>query len=153
MGNNYIQIHIQTVFAVKNREALIAKEWRDELYKYLNTIIKDQGHKPLAIGGTDNHIHIFFGLNPAQSLSSLVLRLKRESSEWINRKGFTKKRFEWQKGYGGFSYTKKLVPIVIRYILNQEKHHQRKSFREEYLDILRKNEIEYNEKYIFDDVK
>lgn len=152
MNNTYTQIHIHTVFAVKYREALIKADWRDNLYKYINTIIKEQGHKPLAIGGTSNHIHILFGFRPSQSLSSLMLRIKRESSEWINLEGFTPCRFQWQNGYGAFSYTKSHVPRVIQYIRNQEAHHAKKSFREEYLNMLRKNDVKFDERYIFDDV-
>ncbi len=152
MSNTYTQIHIQVVFAVKHRAALIAPEWRNSLFKYMTTVLKNEGHKPLAIGGVGNHIHILFGFRPTQSLSSLVLKLKRETSEWINKEGFTKFRFQWQEGYGAFSYSKRDVPRVIEYIHNQEEHHAKRPFREEYLDMLRKNDIEYNERYIFDDV-
>lgn len=127
MNNTYTQIHIHTVFAVKYREALIKADWRDNLYKYINTIIKEQGHKPLAIGGTSNHIHILFGFRPSQSLSSLMLRIKRESSEWINLEGFTPCRFQWQNGYGAFSYTKIHVSRVIQYIRNTKRHIMQKN--------------------------
>ena len=152
MGNTYTQIHIQAVFAVKFRDALISSEWRQRLFEYMATIIKDQGHKPLAIGGVENHVHLFFGFRPTQSLSSLILRVKRETSEWINKEILTNRRFQWQNGYGAFSYSKSHVPNVIRYILNQEAHHANRSFREEYLDILRKNEVEFDEQYIFEDI-
>ena len=151
MGNTYTQIHIQVVFAVKNRNALIAKEWRERLYKYMCAIINDQGHTTLAIGGTENHIHLLFGFCPAQSLSSLILRIKRETSEWINKEGLTKSLFRWQNGYGASSYSKSQLPYVIRYILNQEKHHAKRTFREEYLDCMKKNGIEYDEKYLLED--
>ena len=152
MNNSYTQIHIQTVFAVQNRDALISLEWRDRLYQYISSIINDQGHRILAIGGTANHLHLFFGFRPTQSLSSLMLRVKRETSEWINKERLTNFRFQWQEGYGAFSYSKSHVPNVIRYILNQETHHAKRSFREEYLDMLRKNEIEFDERFIFEDV-
>lgn len=152
MSNSYTQIHIQAVFAVKYRAALIAPEWRERLFKYMTTIIKNEGHKPLAVGGVENHVHILIGFRPTQALSSLILKLKRESSEWINHEGFTKSLFRWQEGYGAFSYSKRDVPRVIRYILNQEAHHAKRPFREEYLEMLRKNDIEYNERYIFEDV-
>ena len=152
MSNTYTQIHIHAIFAVRNREALIAPEWRDNLYKYMNTIITDAGHKTLAIGGTENHVHIFFGYRPAQPLPSLILRIKRETSEWINKEGFSKYRFQWQEGYGAFSHSRSHVSSVIKYILNQESHHKKRSFREEYLDILRKNEVIFDDRYIFDDI-
>ena len=152
MSNTYTQIHIQTVFAVKFREALISPEWSDRLYQYMASIVNDQGHKTLAIGGVANHVHLLFGFRPAQSLSSLMLRVKRETSEWINREHFTNFRFQWQNGYGAFSYSKSHVPNVIRYILNQEAHHAKRSFREEYLDMLRKNEVEFDERFIFEDI-
>ena len=152
MSNTYTQIHIQTVFAVKFREALISSEWNERLYQYMTSIINDQGHKTLAIGGVANHVHLLFGFRPTQSLSSLMLRVKRETSEWINRERLTNFRFQWQNGYGAFSYSKSHVPRVIRYLLNQEAHHAKKSFREEYLEMLRKNEVEFDERFIFEDV-
>ena len=152
MSNTYTQIHIQTVFAVKFREALISPEWSDRLYQYMASIVNDQGHKTLAIGGVANHVHLLFGFRPSQSLSSLMLRVKRETSEWINREHLTNFRFQWQNGYGAFSYSKSHVPRVIKYILNQEAHHAKRSFREEYLDMLRKNEVEFDERFIFEDI-
>ena len=152
MSNTYTQIHIQTVFAVKFREALISPEWSDRLYQYMASIVNDQGHKTLAIGGVANHVHLLFGFRPSQSLSSLMVRVKRETSEWINREHLTNFRFQWQNGYGAFSYSKSHVPRVIKYILNQEAHHAKRSFREEYLDMLRKNEVEFDERFIFEDI-
>ena len=152
MSNTYTQIHIQTVFAVRNRDALISPEWSERLYSYMASIVNDQGHKTLAIGGVSNHVHLLFGFRPTQSLSSLMLRLKRETSEWINKERLTRFQFQWQEGYGAFSYSKSHVPRVVQYIVNQEKHHAKRSFREEYLDMLRKNEIEFDERYIFEDV-
>ncbi|MBQ9435909.1 MAG: IS200/IS605 family transposase [Bacteroidales bacterium] len=152
MNNTYTQIHIQAVFAVKYRESLISSEWKRRLYQYMIAIINDQGHKTLAIGGTANHLHILFGFRPTQSLSSLMLRVKRESSEWINKEHLTKRKFQWQEGYGAFSYTKKDLPTIIQYIQNQEIHHEKKPFREEYLELLKRHEVEYDERYIFDDI-
>ena len=152
MSNTYTQIHIQTVFAVQYREALISPEWNKRLYQYMASIINDQGHKTLAIGGVANHVHLLFGFRPTQSLSSLMMRVKRETSEWINKERLTNFRFQWQEGYGAFSYSKSHVPGVIQYILNQEVHHTKRSFKEEYLDMLRKNEIEFDERYIFEDI-
>ena len=152
MSNTYTQIHIHAVFAVKYRKALLSKDWRDSLFKYMATIINDQGHKTLAIGGTENHVHLLFGFRPTQSLSSLIMVLKRETSEWINREGLTPSVFRWQEGFGAFSYAMSQLPNVIHYILNQEAHHAKTTFRKEYVDILKTNEVDYDERYIFDDV-
>ena len=152
MSNTYTQIHLQTVFAVKYRDALISTEWRERLFQYMTAIFQSEGHKVLAVGGTNNHVHILFGFRPNKSLSDLMLRVKRETSEWTNQKGLTRFRFQWQEGYGAFSYSKGDVPNIIHYVLNQETHHAKTSFREEYLEMLRKNEVEYDERYIFEDV-
>lgn len=152
MSNTYTQIHIQTVFAVKYRAALISPEWSDKLYRYMASIVNDQGHKTLAIGGVANHVHLLFGFRPTQSLSSLMLRVKRETSEWINKERLTNVQFRWQEGYGAFSYSKNHVRGVIQYILNQEKHHSKKCFKEEYLQMLRENDVTFDERYIFLDI-
>lgn len=152
MANTYSQIHLQFVFAVKYRNSLIRSQWKEELYLYISGIIEKQGHKLLAINGMDDHIHIFIGMRPNQSVSDLLQDIKRNSSLWINQKGFVNGKFEWQEGYGAFSYSKSHVKLVIDYIKNQEKHHQRISFREEYIDFLKKFEIEYDERYIFKEI-
>lgn len=149
MPNTYTQIHIQVVFAVQNRQSLIQNEWKDELYKYMTTLIQNENHKLLQINGMPDHVHVFFGMRPTQALSDLMKKLKGESSTWINRKGLTKGRFSWQAGYGAFSYAKSEVPRVIRYIQNQEEHHREKTFTEEYLEFLKTFEIDYDERYIF----
>lgn len=148
----YTQLHIQFVFAVKFRDALIQTHWKYELYKYITGIIQNNNHKLLSINGMPDHIHILIGLRPNQSISNLVNDIKANSSKFINEKRFLPVRFEWQKGYGAFSYGKSQIDRVIQYINNQEKHHHKKSFREEYLDFLKKFEIEYNEEYIFNDL-
>lgn len=152
MSNTYTQIHIQTVFAVKYRAALISPEWSGKLYRYMASIVNDQGHKTLAIGGVANHVHLLFGFRPTQSLSSLMLRVKRETSEWINKERLTNVQFRWQEGYGAFSYSKNHVRGVIQYILNQEKHHSKKCFKEEYLQMLRENDVTFDERFIFLDI-
>jgi REP element-mobilizing transposase RayT len=152
MANTYTQIHIQTVFTVRNRQCLIHKSWEDELYKYITAIIQNCDHKVLQINGMPDHIHIFFGMRPKQSLSDLMKRVKEDSSSWINKKGFLKDRFSWQAGYGGFSYAKSEVPRVIRYIQNQKEHHKKETFIEEYLCILKTFEIDYDERYVFNQV-
>lgn len=148
----YSQIHIQLIFAVKFRDALIQNDWKEELYKYMTGIIQNNNHKLLSINGMPDHIHILIGLRPKHALSELVNQIKSNSSKWINDKRFLPVRFEWQKGYGAFSYGKSQIPVVINYINNQEIHHQKKSFKQEYLDFLNKFEIEYNQEYVFNDL-
>lgn len=149
MANTYTQIHIQAVFTVQNRDCVIKKAWKDELYKYITGIIQNHGHKVLAINGKPDHIHIFFGMRPTQSLSDLLQDIKGDSSKWIKQKGFVHVRFSWQEGYGAFSYSKSHVDNVIDYIKNQDIHHQKKTFIEEYHDFLDKFGVDYDERYVF----
>ncbi|MCX6265921.1 MAG: IS200/IS605 family transposase [Bacteroidetes bacterium] len=149
MANTYTQIHIQAVFSVQNRNCIIKNPWKDELYKYVAGIIKNNGHKVLIINGMSDHVHLFFGMRPAQSLSNLMQDIKGDSSLWINKKGFIQGRFSWQQGYGAFSYGKSSVDNVINYIKNQEIHHQKKTFIEEYHDLLRKFDVDFDNRYIF----
>lgn len=150
MPNTYTQIYIHIVFAVKKREYQIREQIREELQKYITGIIQNRKHKLLAIYCMPNHVHILIGYNPEQSLSDLVRDIKACSSKYINDKNLSKTKFNWQEGYGAFSYSKSQIDRVIKYINNQPRHHAKKSFREEYLEILRKFEIEYDEKYLFD---
>jgi putative transposase len=149
MANTYTQIHIQAVFSVQNRDCIIRKSWKDELYKYIIGIIQNHEHKVLAINGNLDHIHIFFGMRPTQSLSDLMQDIKGDSSKWINTKGFINGHFSWQEGFGAFSYSKSHVKNVINYINNQEVHHRKITFIEEYQNFLEKFEVEYKERYIF----
>ncbi|MFH6992315.1 IS200/IS605 family transposase [Flavobacterium sp. FlaQc-48] len=149
MANTYTQIHIHFVFAVKFRQAIINKEWKEELYKYIAGIIKNNNHKLLAINGVSDHVHILIGIRPAQSISELMKNIKQDSSKWINKSNFLNFHFEWQEGYGAFSYSKSQLASVINYIENQELHHKKKTFREEYINFLEKFEIDYEEKFIF----
>lgn len=152
MSNTYTQIHIQFVFAVKFRKALIQPIWKDELFKYITGIIQKNNHKLLAINGMPDHIHILIGLRPTQSISDLMQLVKSNSSKWVNEKGFLSSKFEWQEGYGAFSYSKSHLKNVIRYIENQEQHHKKKTFLEEYVEFLEKFEVEYDSRYIFIDL-
>jgi len=149
MANTYTQLHIQFVFAVKFRKALIQKAWKDELHKYMTGIIQNNGHKMLQINSMPDHIHILIGLRPLQSISSLVQNIKTESSKWIKDKEFCAAPFSWQEGYGAFSYSKSHVDEVVRYIQNQEVHHQKETFLDEYRHFLKVFEVEYEEQYIF----
>ncbi len=152
MANTYTQIHLQAIFAVKKRTGLIQKEWKDELYKYITGIIQANDHKLLAINGMPDHLHIFFGMRPIQSLSDLMQEIKQDSSKWINQKRFTREKFEWSRicgRFGAFSYSKSQASGVIAYVHNQETHHRKISFLEEYKKFLEKFEVPYDERYIF----
>jgi REP element-mobilizing transposase RayT len=153
MANTYTQIHIHVVFAVQNRYSLINKTWQNKLYQYIIGIIQNHGHKVLSIGGMPDHIHILFGFRPTQSLSALMQNIKRESSQWINENRFVVGKFSWQDGYGGFSYSKSQVSQVANYIENQEAHHSKRTFLEEYTKILQDFGLEYDEKYIFKQIE
>jgi putative transposase len=152
MANTYSQIHIQVVFAVQNRESLIGSKWKNELYQYLVGIIQNHQHKVIAINGMPDHVHILIGLRPSQSISDLMQKVKGDSSKWINRKGFVLGKFSWQEGYGVFSYGKSQIDDVIEYIKRQEIHHQRKTFKEEYLQFLEKFALDYDERFEFKEI-
>lgn len=149
MANTYTQIHIQCVIAVRYRQSLIQKEWKERLHKYITGIIQNYGHKMLAINSMPDHLHIFFGFRPNQSLADLMRIVKGESSEWINNQQFNGSVFRWQEGYGAFSYSRSQVQTVTNYILNQEEHHKKRTFSEEYEEFLKNFEIEYDERYLF----
>jgi len=149
MANTFTQIHIHAVFAVQNRMSLISKDWQERLYKYITAIIQKHKHKVLSIGGMEDHVHILFGLRPTQSLSALMQEVKRDSSEWINQNKLTIGRFSWQEGYAAFSYGKSQISNVITYIENQESHHAKQNFTDEYRKFLDKFGVEYDEQYIF----
>ncbi|MCF8293752.1 MAG: IS200/IS605 family transposase [Chitinophagaceae bacterium] len=150
MAGTFSQLYIQTVFAVKGRENLIDKKWRDELYKYISGIITGKGQKSIIVNGVADHIHCFIGLKPSMSISDLMRDVKNNSSKFINEKGFIKGKFSWQEGYGAFSYSHSQIEQVYNYILNQEMHHQKKTFKEEYLEFLSRYEIDYKTDYLFD---
>ncbi|HEY3403612.1 MAG TPA: IS200/IS605 family transposase [Ohtaekwangia sp.] len=149
MANTYTQLHIHAVFAVKYRAGLIQPEWKNDLYKYITGIVQMHNHKMLIINGMPDHVHMFFGMRPTQSLSELIQDVKGNSSKWINENNFIHSRFEWQEGYGAFSYSKSQGDMVISYILDQEIHHRSKSFKEEYVDMLNTFEVGYDERYLF----
>lgn len=149
MSNTYTQIHIHSVFAVQNRISLISPHWDERLYQYITAIIQNKGHKLLSINGMPDHVHLLFGMRPTQSLSDLMQDIKGDSSKWINENRLAPGKFSWQEGYGGFSYSKSQISAVAKYIENQEKHHKRKTFIEEYLKILKDFEIDFDERYIF----
>ena len=150
MANTFSQIYIQTVFAVSNRQSLIKPEFKEDLYKYMTGIVKNQGQKLIAINGMADHVHILIGLRPAMALADLVKEIKADSTNLINKKRWVRGRFSWQEGYGAFSYGHSQLDTIIRYIQNQQKHHERSSFKHEYLTLLRKFDIAFEEKYVFE---
>jgi len=150
MPNTYSQIYIQTVFAVDGRLSLIRPEFKEELYKYITGIVRNNKQKLIAINGMSDHVHILIGLKPAMALADLVRDIEADSSDFINRKKWIRGRFSWQEGYGAFSYGHSQLDTIIRYIQNQERHHHRRSFKDEYLAWLKKFEIPFEEKYIFE---
>ena len=150
MAGTFSQIYIQAVFAVKNRENLLQKQWRDEVFKYMAGIIKGKNQKPIIVNGVGDHVHLFIGLKPVMALSDLMRDIKNNTTNFINEKKLVPGIFSWQEGYGAFSYSHSQLDAVYQYILNQEEHHKKKTFREEYVDMLQKFEIDHDEKYLFE---
>lgn len=152
MPNTYTQLYVHCVFAVKYRKAIIQAEWDDRLHRYITGILQGNGHKLLAINSMPDHLHFFVGLDPKQSISEMMRLAKGDSSEFINKERFTKSKFYWQEGYGAFSNSRSQIDSVVKYIMNQKQHHAKKTFKEEYLDMLKQYAVEYDEKYIFHDL-
>ena len=150
MANTYTQIYIQVIFAVQNRKAIIRSEWEEELYKYITGIVQNKGQKMLSINGMHNHVHFFMGIKPNCCLSDFVREIKKSSSLFIKEKRFTPFRFQWQEGFGAFSYGHSQLTDVIKYIENQKEHHRKKTFQEEYLAFLKSFEIEFKDEYVFE---
>lgn len=149
MANTYSQLYIHFVFGVQNRKSLIHPDWEEELYKYITGMIQKKGHKMIAINGMPDHLHIFVGYQPKESISELIKVVKGESSKWIREKQIVQGKFRWQEGFGAFSYSRSHICRVYKYIENQKEHHRKKTFMEEYIDLLEKYEIDYDERYIF----
>ena len=149
MANTYTQIYIQVVFAVQGRYNLIPKQHKEELHKYITGIIRNKNQKLIAINSMPDHIHIFIGMKPDIALSDLVRDIKNNSSKFINHKKWMRGKFNWQEGFGGFSYGHSQIDAVVKYIQSQEKHHARRTFKEEYIELLEKFNIDYDEKYLF----
>ncbi len=151
MADTYSKIYIQVVFAVKGRENLIPNNHKEELYKYITGIVTNEGQKLIAINGMPDHIHILVGSKPSKSLSDLVRDVKANSSRFINEKNWVLGKFEWQKGFGAFSYGHSQLTRIINYIQDQEIHHKRFSFKEEYSRFLDLYNVDFNPDYIFDE--
>lgn len=149
MANTYTQLYVHYVFAVQNRLCLINNKWQDNLYRYMSGIIDQQGHKLYVINGMNDHIHLLISMTPKQAPSDLIYHLKRSSSLWINQNRLSVGKFSWQEGFGAFSLGKSQLQEKIKYIEEQQQHHLKTSFREEYLQFLKENDIEFDERYIF----
>jgi REP element-mobilizing transposase RayT len=152
MANTFTQIYLHFVFAVQDRVSLIRPEWKDELYKYIAGIVQNNNHKLIAINGMPNHIHVFVGYKPHQLIPDLLQDIKGASSTWINKRAFVRGKFRWQAGYGAFSYSHSQIESVVKYILNQEEHHKKKTFKEEYIELLERFNIKYEQRYILKDI-
>lgn len=150
MANTFSQIYLQFVFAVNHRESLISKEHKEELHRYITGLVQNRKAKMLAIHCMPDHIHLFVGFKPTILIADFVKEIKVESNEFINNKRWIKGKFSWQEGYGVFSYSHSQVDAVVKYVLNQETHHQKSSFRQEYLELLKRFEIRFEERYVFD---
>jgi len=150
MANTYTQCYVHLIFSPKNRQALISKVWKLEFEKYITGIIQNRKHKLLAIGAMPDHIHILIGYNLNELIPNLVEEIKTSSTAWIKDKRLSTYKFEWQHGYGAFTHSRMQIDTVVNYILNQEQHHKKKSFKDEYLEILFKNGVEFKEEYLFD---
>ncbi|MCZ7621495.1 MAG: IS200/IS605 family transposase [Candidatus Kuenenia sp.] len=150
MSGTFTQIYIQAIFAVNGRSNLLQKPWRDEVFKYMAGIIKNKGQKSIIVNGVANHVHIFIGLQPSMAISDLVRDVKNNTTNFINDRKLIRSKFSWQEGYGAFSYAHSQIETVYNYILNQEEHHKRKTFKEEYSDFLKRFNVKFHEKYLFD---
>lgn len=150
MADTYTQLNVHVVFVVKKRENVLLPHFKPRLCEYLNGAIKNHKHFPLAINGYFDHVHVFFEMHPAMALSDIVRELKAGSSKWISDNNFLPGNFSWQDGYGGFSYSRSQRDGVIKYIMNQEEHHRKITFREEYLKMLKAFDIDFKEQYLFE---
>jgi len=150
MGDTFSQIYIQTVFAIKNRDAAIKESWEEELYQYITGIVQNKGQKMIAINGIHNHIHLLIGMKPSCCLSDLVREVKKSSSMFVKEKKLTKTAFQWQEGFGAFSYGQSQLNDVVTYIEKQKEHHRKKTFKDEYTSFLKAFQIEFKGDYLFD---
>ena len=149
MANTYTQLYVHLVFAVEHRDRLIHSSFREEIHKYITGIIKNKENKLLAINVMPDHCHIFLGLHPINAISDLVRDIKKSSTDFINNKKWLRGKFNWQEGYGAFSYSHSQIDRVIKYVNNQENHHKTKTFKEEYIQFLKMFNIDYNDSYLF----
>ena len=152
MANTYHQVYLQTVFAVKYRNAVLHIDWRPALHGVIGNLINESGCKTIIVNGVEDHVHCLLGLRPVVSISELMKTVKAKSSKYINDHSLTNDRFEWQEGYGVFSYSQSHIENIYKYIANQEEHHKKQTFKTEYLEFLEKFKVEYDERYLFEDL-
>ncbi len=150
MANTYSQSYFHLVFAVKHRNALISRHWKNDLEKYITGIVQNHKHKMLAINAMPDHIHILIGYNLNHLIPDLVEEIKTSTNSWVKQNEFSKYKFDWQRGYGAFTHSHSQIDKVVKYVMNQEAHHKKKSFKDEYLEMLQKNEIKYSDGYVFE---
>ncbi len=150
MANTYTQLYVQIIFSTKNRERLLHKSMREQLFAYISGIINNKGQFSLAVNGYLDHVHIFLSMKPDTAVSDLVKSIKQSSTNFIKEKGLIKNRFAWQKGYGAFTYSRSQIDDVVNYIVNQEEHHKHKTFEDEYISFLEKFGIDFDRRYVFD---
>ncbi len=153
MANTYSQVHLQFIFAPKFRAALINQEWENDLFKYITGTVQKNKHKMICINGVEDHLHILLGFHTTQSISDLMQDVKSSSSQWITENKLVKSKFSWQEGYGVFSYSKSQLPAVTRYIMNQKEHHKKRTFLDEYKQILKQTGIDYDDRFVFHEPK
>lgn len=150
MANTYSQIYVHVTFSVKGNKPLLSKNWRSEVFKYIAGITTNKKQFPMQINGVEDHIHILLGIRPDVTLSDTVRDIKANSSRFINERGWMNAKFQWQEGFGAFSVGHTQVNMVVNYIRNQEEHHKKTTFKEEYLQLLKENEVDYKDEYVFD---
>ena len=150
MANTYTQLYVQYVFAVQGREHLIPKAQKTEVHRYITGVVQNRKHKMLEVHCMPDHTHLFVGLHPSQSISELAEEVKTAATKFIKKQDWMPYNFSWQRGFGAFSYSRSQIPAVGAYVKNQENHHRKRTFREEYIDFLKKFEVEYDERYLFD---
>ena len=153
MANTYTQIYIQAIFAVKYRNAVLDKGWRDKVFATIGNLINESGASAIIVNGVEDHVHTFFTIKPTLTISKILQSVKGKSSKYINESYFLQERFEWQEGFGAFSYSQSQINAVSNYIKNQEKHHKQKTFQQEYIDFLNKFKVDYNEDYLFKELQ
>ncbi|WP_025007140.1 IS200/IS605 family transposase [Marinilabilia salmonicolor] len=153
MANTYHQMYVQAVFAVKYRDAILEKKWREDFFGVMGNLINETGCKNIIVNGVEDHVHCFIGLKPTWSVSDLMKIVKAKSSKWLNGTNYLNRRFEWQTGFGCFTYNQSHIHRVYRYIQNQEEHHRKKQFLKEYTQLLKAFKIDYDPRYIFDELK
>ncbi len=151
MANTYSQLYVHVVFSVKGRANLISKHWKEKLYQYITGIVTNKNQKLMVVNGMPDHLHILIGIKPDSNLSDLVRDIKANTSKWINENKYVTGRFEWQAGFGAFSVSQSQVLKITNYIMNQEEHHKKKTFKEEYIEFLKAYQIDFMPDYIFKD--